>query len=202
MQTLPAVPVQLAGVELRGKRCGVRVSIRLSAMPARAFAPQVLQASRTLRAEGERRRSWKGDSHTASRRQTKQRSGRWSSGMRPRSTLATGRCSGHALQRTWSPNSRGLAHGARGTPLPSTWRKGHWRYGRTLHRISNIVIEGGSADSIAVRSYVDAILMPAANTDTIRFACGVYRDIFAQPADAWLIRRRRFEPVLIEDRPR
>ncbi len=79
--------------------------------------------------------------------------------------------------------------------------EGHQRYGPTLHRISNIVLAPGKDGALSATSYVDAVLMPLTADGLVRQACGRYRDEIIAIDGIWKIRSRRFEQVLVFDRP-
>jgi hypothetical protein len=89
---------------------------------------------------------------------------------------------------SWSSRSTLIAHMARG----------HERFGATLHRLGNIVIEGD--DHLArTTAYVDALLMPLRSDGKIRRAFGRYEDELSHATGTWLIHRHVFVPVLICD---
>lgn len=72
----------------------------------------------------------------------------------------------------------------------------HENLGATLHRMSNFDIKS-SRDSATARSYVDAVLMPLAETGDVHRAMGLYDDVFVRGAAGWRITRRNFIAVLI-----
>lgn len=69
----------------------------------------------------------------------------------------------------------------------------HRDMGHTLHRITNMRVEG-EPDSVSARSYVDALLTTP-NGELIAQAIGFYDDELRETADGWKIARRRFTPV-------
>jgi 3-phenylpropionate/cinnamic acid dioxygenase small subunit len=78
----------------------------------------------------------------------------------------------------------------------TAWMKeAHEPCGHTLHRITNVGIEP-LGEGIAVRSYVDAIVMGPDNTSGTN-AIGFYDDVFRHVEDGWKIARRRFTAVAI-----
>jgi hypothetical protein len=72
----------------------------------------------------------------------------------------------------------------------------HAALGPTLHRLTNLVIEGDAAQATA-RSYVDALLMPATPEGEIHRAAGWYEDQLRRTAEGWKIARRCFVAVQI-----
>jgi ketosteroid isomerase-like protein len=80
--------------------------------------------------------------------------------------------------------------------ITSFMAQAHAGLGPTLHRLTNLVIEGDAAAASA-RSYVDALLMPATPEGETHRAAGWYEDNLLHTADGWKIARRRFVPVLI-----
>lgn len=80
-------------------------------------------------------------------------------------------------------------------------RRGHAQIGPTLHRMSNIVIEGNARQASAT-SYVDALLMRLDSSGVFRWAHGWYEDRLVRGGEGWQIAWRRFVPVLIQDSDR
>ena len=72
----------------------------------------------------------------------------------------------------------------------------HEHCGHTLHRITNVTITE-SPTGVVARSYVDALVLFADNTNGVR-AAGHYEDEFTQTPDGWKIARRRYTPVFHE----
>jgi hypothetical protein len=75
-------------------------------------------------------------------------------------------------------------------------RQAHADLGKTLHRMTNFTIEhdGGC---VRARSYVDALLMPAATGGQIHRGIGWYNDLMLRTSNGWKISRRTFNPVQI-----
>ncbi len=73
-------------------------------------------------------------------------------------------------------------------------RQAHAELGKTLHRLTNFSVscEGGQ---IRARSYVDALLMPAATGGQVHRGIGWYEDIMQRTSDGWKISRRAFRSV-------
>ena len=75
----------------------------------------------------------------------------------------------------------------------------HAPMGHTLHRITNIAVDPApdrDGDRAIVRAYVDALLMMADGTTSIR-AAGFYDDELIRTPDGWRIHRRAFTSVHI-----
>jgi 3-phenylpropionate/cinnamic acid dioxygenase small subunit len=89
----------------------------------------------------------------------------------------------------------GLWHGAE--QITAWMRETHEQCGHTMHRITNIVVGGGSdGTSATARSYVDALVLLPDNETGTR-AEGHYDDELVVTAAGWQIARRRFTPVRI-----
>jgi hypothetical protein len=71
----------------------------------------------------------------------------------------------------------------------------HRSFGATMHRISNIVIDGGSNEATA-RSYVDAVLY-SPDGELLAQARGFYDDRLTTAERSWKIADRRFTTVEI-----
>lgn len=71
---------------------------------------------------------------------------------------------------------------------------GHLKRGRTMHRISNIVIDGDDACASAT-SYIDAVLMPLHAGGNILQSCGIYYDKLVRSPAGWQIKYRIFENI-------
>jgi 3-phenylpropionate/cinnamic acid dioxygenase small subunit len=70
----------------------------------------------------------------------------------------------------------------------------HEKCGFTLHRISNVSVQG-LRDGAQVQSYVDAVIMGPDNRDGVR-AIGFYDDqLVHSDRDGWQIARRHFTTV-------
>ncbi|RVW01286.1 nuclear transport factor 2 family protein [Rhodococcus xishaensis] len=74
-------------------------------------------------------------------------------------------------------------------------RKGHAPFGKTMHRLTNIVINAG--DAITARTYGDAIVMAADNT-TGHHAAAWYDDEIVHTTNGFKIARRTITMVLFE----
>ncbi len=86
----------------------------------------------------------------------------------------------------------GTWHGA--DAITDFMRTAHENLGATLHRMSNFVIER-NGDTTTARSYVDAILLPLAETSEAHNALGLYDDVFVSGATGWRIARRHFTAI-------
>lgn len=69
--------------------------------------------------------------------------------------------------------------------------------GPTLHRISNIAIRS-QGDTVNVRSYVDALLMPAILGGAVHRGIGWYDDRLVRTGSGWQIACRNFNAILID----
>ena len=87
----------------------------------------------------------------------------------------------------------GVWHGA--DAITQWMKESHDPCGHTLHRISNVSFEG-RGDGVAVRSYVDAIVMGPDNKSGTN-AIGFYDDQFQRVEGGWKIASRRFTAVAI-----
>ena len=76
-------------------------------------------------------------------------------------------------------------------------KEAHASCGPTLHRISNIDIRSQD-NTVKVRSYVDALLMPQIENGPIHRGIGIYDDQFVRTGSGWQIARRKFNAVLID----
>jgi 3-phenylpropionate/cinnamic acid dioxygenase small subunit len=88
----------------------------------------------------------------------------------------------------------GVWHGA--DEITSWMAQAHAPAGHTLHRITNHDIRA-ERDGASARSYVDAIVLDAADLAGIR-AIGFYDDDLVRTELGWRIRRRRFTSVRLE----
>ncbi len=76
----------------------------------------------------------------------------------------------------------------------------HERFGPTLHRITNVAIQGDTRSAQAT-CYIDALLMPIQVGNPIRRAFGRYEDLLVNDdGSGWTIGKRKFISVLITDR--
>jgi SnoaL-like domain len=75
-------------------------------------------------------------------------------------------------------------------------RQSHAGLGHTLHRLSNFVITA-RGQGATTRSYVDALLMPAAAGGDAHRGIGYYDDELMKTEQGWKIQRRRFMAVQI-----
>jgi 3-phenylpropionate/cinnamic acid dioxygenase small subunit len=69
----------------------------------------------------------------------------------------------------------------------------HARCGRSLHRLTNVVVHV-DGDEARSRSYVDAVVLGPDNNTGTR-AAGYYDDRFVRTGAGWRIRERQFEMV-------
>ncbi len=84
--------------------------------------------------------------------------------------------------------------------ITDSMAKGHLKRGITMHRITNMIIEGDAKKATA-RSYVNALLMPLLPTGTMRRAEGWYDDELVREKNGWKIARRKFVSVFMTDSP-
>jgi hypothetical protein len=75
-------------------------------------------------------------------------------------------------------------------------RKTHDPLGHSLHRITNSSF-AWEGEAVAVRSYVDALVLLADNVRGAQSA-GVYGDLVVQGPDGWKIARRKFTMVRLQ----
>ena len=76
--------------------------------------------------------------------------------------------------------------------------KAHRKFGHTLHRLSNVVVELIETDKATTRSYVDALLLnPDGNCG--RQIVGFYDDEVVRGDSGWQIGKRRFTRVLMSE---
>ena len=87
----------------------------------------------------------------------------------------------------------GVWHGA--DAVTEWMRQSHDPCGHSLHRITNVSFKR-SGDDVAVRSYVDAIVMGPDNKSGAE-ATGLYDDVFRRVEGQWKIATRRFTSVAI-----
>lgn len=88
----------------------------------------------------------------------------------------------------------GFGHWHDAEAITAFMAQAHAALGPTLHRLSNIVIEGEGDEAIA-QSYVDALLMPGEADGQVHQAAGRYEDRLVRTAAGWKISRRRFIAV-------
>jgi ketosteroid isomerase-like protein len=69
------------------------------------------------------------------------------------------------------------------------------KLGNTLHRMSNMVIEGDAAHATAT-TYVDAVRLEAAPDGMVLQAIGRYEDKLVHERDGWKIASRHFIPLI------
>jgi hypothetical protein len=81
-----------------------------------------------------------------------------------------------------------------GDEIADFMERSHAAMGHTLHRMTNIVIEG-EGDRAAARSYVDALLMPGDPSGPVHRASGWYEDELVRTAEGWRLARRKFVGV-------
>ena len=87
----------------------------------------------------------------------------------------------------------GVWHG--GDAITQWMKESHEPCGHTMHRISNVTF-AERGDDVAVRSYVDAIVMGSDNKSGTN-AVGLYDDLFRRVEGEWKIASRRFTTVAI-----
>jgi 3-phenylpropionate/cinnamic acid dioxygenase small subunit len=75
--------------------------------------------------------------------------------------------------------------------LTKVMEDAHVKFRHTLHRMSNIVIDG-EGDRAQTRVYVDALLVPSDRDVPVTSARGYYEDEFVRTATGWRIAVRRF----------
>jgi 3-phenylpropionate/cinnamic acid dioxygenase small subunit len=88
----------------------------------------------------------------------------------------------------------GVWHGA--DEITRWMRETHEPCGHTLHRITNVAVDGGG-DEASARSYVDALVLFADDRSGTR-ATGWYDDELVRAGDGWRIARRCFTSVLVQ----
>jgi len=91
-------------------------------------------------------------------------------------------------------------------PLMGTWddadeftafmRQAHASAGRSIHRMTNIVVAPGGA--LAARTYGDSIILDAANEANGDHGAAIYDDTFVRTPDGLTIAGRRTQVVLYE----
>jgi 3-phenylpropionate/cinnamic acid dioxygenase small subunit len=94
----------------------------------------------------------------------------------------------------------GMWHNA--DEMTAWMRETHEPCGHTMHRITNEVVtmRGGGdpgGESVAARSYVDAIVLFGDNQSGTR-ATGFYDDELVATSDGWKIAKRRFTLVMVQ----
>lgn len=80
-----------------------------------------------------------------------------------------------------------------GLDAATTWMdETHQRFGMTMHRMTNAVIDhDGDSDTAVARSYVNAVLATLDGTSSFQ-GNGVYDDQLVRTDDGWKIQTRRF----------
>ena len=85
----------------------------------------------------------------------------------------------------------------RGVDAITEWmEQTHAPCGHTMHRITNSAF-APHGDDVAVRSYVDALIMGPDNQHGVR-AAGFYDDLFTRTDDGWRIAKRTFTMALAQ----
>ena len=76
-------------------------------------------------------------------------------------------------------------------------KEAHASLGKTLHRITNIVI-WPNADGAQARCYVDALLCPQKADQPVHRGIGLYEDQLVRSGNGWQIERRQFHEILVD----